>query len=327
MRNYYLQSNYIFQKIKKAKNLLVNIHRSPDLDSVGSALALFYSLKQFGKKITIVSSSILSEKYRFFKEADKIKTINFSTFDFSPFDLFLILDSSSADMVTGSFEINLPKIPKIIIDHHKTNNLKGEIRLVDISASATSEIVFYLFKDWKIKIDQKISTALFAGIYSDTVFLKYPREPKKTFAVVKELIENGADQEGLVEAFYQNYSLPDLRLLGLFLEKLKLEKDFVWTAISFEEKQKFNGLSDAKELMTDHFLQSVLGIDLGILFFEEKKEVTRVSFRSKGKIDVSKLAKKFGGGGHRMAAGCTILGEFKKAVEEVIKLVKSYKVI
>lgn len=321
MKFSYPQSKAILQKIKNSKNIVINIHQTPDLDSVGSVLSLFWAIRQLGKEPAIISPSLINKKFLSLKGSEKIKVIDFSTFDFSSFDLFVILDASSSNMVTGSPEIALPKISTIIIDHHKTNNLKGEIKLIDNKASAVGEILYQLFLDWKIVITKEMATDLFGSIYSDTVCLKYPRLSKRVFKIIKELIDRGADQAFIIEKFYQDYSFSDLKLLGLFLKKLKIEKKLVWTGVSFEEKERIGGSSTAKELMADNFLQSVKEAELGILFFEEKKGEIRVSFRSKGKIDVSKIAEKFGGGGHQKAAGCTIFGRFEEAVEKIIKTI------
>lgn len=324
MKSFYPQSKAIFQKIKNSEKILINVHRHPDLDSVGSALALFLILKKLGKIVRIVSPQKISEKYLFLPEARKIEKIDFSSFDFSPYDIFFILDSSSFEMVTGRKEIFLPKIKKIIIDHHRTNNLDGLIRLIDEEASAVGEIIFCLLCDWRISIDDKIATCLFASIYTDTVCLKYPRLPKRTFEIVNQLVKMGADQKDLIKNFYQKYSFADLKLLGFFLTNLKFEKKYrlVWTGIDFETFIKFKGSSEAKEILADNFLQSINKAEIGMVIVEDKKRVCRVSFRSRGRIDVSKIAQKLGGGGHKNAAGTTIYENFKKTVELIFREIK-----
>lgn len=327
MKNFYPQSKAIFQKIKNSERILINIHRYPDLDSVGSALALAIGLEKLNKKITVISPQKLSEKFLFLPRAKKIKIINFSSFDFSAFDLFLILDSSSDEMATGKKEIRLSPTPfRIVIDHHKTNAVRAEIKLVDEKASAVGEIIYSLFQDWGLEIDKKTATCLFASIYSDTVSLRYPRDPKRTFAIINDLVKKGADQKALIEKFYQQYSFNDLKLLGYLLARLEIEKkyQFAWTGIDYDNYQKFKQALEAKEILTDNFLQSIKEAEIGAVILEDKKGVCRVSFRSKGKIDVSQIAQRLGGGGHKNAAGATIEGSFSEAKNKIMLVLKKF---
>lgn len=328
LKKYFFASKEILKFIKKSKTILVNVHRSPDLDSLGCALAFKKAIEsKFKKKVVIVCPSTISLKYKFLPLVEKIKSpVDFSRFDFSQFDLFIILDSSSLDMVFDQSLVDLPKIPIVVIDHHQKNNIVADFKLVDKKASAVGEILFFLFKNWKIKINKDIATFLFASIYSDTVELKYCRRPKVVFAQVKELVEKGAKIDLLVKNFYQRYSIFDLKIIEEFIKNLKLENQekIVWTAVDFQTYKKWQYPIDGKEFFIDNLLQNLKEAKLGILFLEEKKGLVRVSFRSKGEIDVSKLAEKFGGGGHKTAAGCTVLGDFKKKVEEILKKTKLY---
>ncbi len=321
MEFYYPQSKAIFKEIKKARHILLNVHRNPDLDSVGSALTLYQIIKKLGKTADIVSPHSIGEEFFFLKDSRKIQAIDFSRFDFSPFDLFIILDSSKADVVTISPKIDLPKIPTIIIDHHKTNKLKGKIRLVDKNAAATGEVIYRLLLDWGMVIDKEIATYLFSAIAGDTVFFKYTTDNKKTYNIVNELIKKGANKDALVRNMFNNYNLPSIKLLGLFLQKMEIDKEggFVWSVITHEEYQRFGQPKGIREMAADMFFQSVKGVEFGMAMLEEKEEKLSISFRSKGGVDVSVLAEKLGGGGHQKAAGCTLYGKFEQMVKRVIK--------
>ncbi|NDK10393.1 hypothetical protein GW846_06490, partial [Candidatus Gracilibacteria bacterium] len=146
MKKNYLLSQPILLEIKKAKNILINIHRNPDLDSIGSATALYQALIKMKKKVTLICPHEIPENYKFLKGADLVETIDFKTWadtEVRPYDLFLILDSGSYDIVTGSKEIKLPDMKKIIVDHHQTNNWSDcLLKLLDIEASSTAEIVY-----------------------------------------------------------------------------------------------------------------------------------------------------------------------------------------
>ena len=326
----YKNSPLILKTVKKAKNILINIHPHPDLDSVSSALAFKKIIEQIDskKKVLIVSPEAIKEDFSFLgEEVGKIKVIDFSSFDFSSFDLFLILDASSEDRVTGSKKIFLPKkIKKIVIDHHLDNRIEGDIKLIEDKACATCEILFKLFLDWRIKIDRHLATLILAGITGDTVFFRYFSDVKNQWRIVEHLLNLDADFN-LIRKNYFSYSLPFLQFLGEFLRRLKIEKiknkKFVWAAMSFEEYQKFGLPATGQSFVADLFLAAIKEADFGFLILEKEKNKLSISFRSKPEINVAAIAQKLGGGGHRNAAGATVEGEFEKMVGEIFKVVKN----
>lgn len=322
----YPQSKKIWQKISKAKKIIVNIHPNADYDAVGSALALKRVLKQKNKKVLVVSPKIISQDFSFMVGFDNIKMINFSNFDFSLFDLFIILDSSSSDRITGSKEINLFKnINYLVFDHHQSNNL-SYLGIIDKNASATAEILVGFFSDLRIKIDKITANLLLAGILGDTVFLRYTKDRIRTMTVVKELIEKGADMDFLSSQFFERYELKSIKLLGLFLTRLKKEKgkksNFIWSAVSYDEYCVYGQPSGVREMAADLFFRGIKEMDFGVAILEEEKNKYLLSFRSKAKFDVSVIAKKLGGGGHKNAAGATIIAQdYKRIINKLKKLV------
>ncbi len=312
---------------------MINVHKNPDLDTVGSATATYEILIQIGKEITIVCPNKIGGEFRFLKHSEKIKTIDFSKFDFSQFDLFLVLDSSSYDRVTGSKEIPLTKnLETIVIDHHKTNNFHFPLQIVDEQASATAEILYKLMNDSGLKMNETIATALFAGIAGDTVFFKYPKDSTAIFAMADDLLQKGADEKKLVSAFFDSNEFAFTKLLGIFLSEMKMEKTktgaFVWAAIPYETYARFGHPQGVREAAADSFFRSIKDTDFGVAMVETKKGELSVSFRSKFGVypdegrDVSVFAEQLGGGGHKNAAGCTVYGEFNEAVKKVLEILQ-----
>jgi len=329
-----MKSSLIFSAIKNTKKILINIHPHPDLDAVGSALAFKKVIEKIDNKKTvlIVSPEVVREDFSFLgEEVKKIKVIDFSSFNFSSFDLFLILDSSSADRVTGSKKISLPQaIKKIVIDHHLNNQINGDIKMIEDKACATCEILFKLFLDWKIKIDEKIATLLLAGIVGDTVFFRHFSNVKIQWRLISQLLDLGADFNLIKDNFF-SYSFTFVKFLGEFLRRLKIDGGvingrrikFAWAAMNFEDYKKFNMPATGQSLVADLFLAAIKEVDFGFLILEKEKNKLSLSFRSKPKINVAKIAQKLGGGGHKNAAGATIEGEFEKEIEKILKTVKS----
>src|SRR3989304_2761044 len=144
----YPLSQKLLEEIKKAKKILVNCHRGPDPDSIGSALALYEILTGMGKDVRVVCPSEVSQlNLDFLENFKKIETIDFSKFDFSDYDLFIALDSSSWDMVSENKEMKVPDISIIVIDHHKTNTKFGGINVIDDKTTSTGELLFLIFED------------------------------------------------------------------------------------------------------------------------------------------------------------------------------------
>jgi bifunctional oligoribonuclease and PAP phosphatase NrnA len=326
MIQHYPQSLLILDEIKKSQKIFINIHRNPDLDSVGSATALFQALKMIGKKAVLICPNEIPRNLSFLEGVETVQTVDFNIWAGKPrpYELFLILDSGSADIVTGSKEINLPSIKKIIIDHHLTNNWKEYVhRLLDTKASATAEIIYHMLTDWGIEIDENISTSLLSGIAGDTVFFKYPKDPKTTFNLINELIKKGADYGLLVKEFSDSTDYSFIKLLGEFLKNMQrdriLNDEFIWSAVDYQIFDKYGKQKGVREMAADAFFRSVKGCQFGIAILEEEKGRYSMSFRSKGDCDVSKLAEKFGGGGHKNAAGAT----FKGKIDEIITKIKN----
>ena len=322
MKKNYLLSQPILLEIKKAKNILINIHRNPDLDSIGSATALYQALIKMKKKVTLICPHEIPENYKFLKGADLVETIDFKTWAGKPgpYDLFLILDSGSYDIVTGSKEIKLPDMKKIIVDHHQTNNWSDcLLKLLDIEASSTAEIVYQILLDWNVIIDFKIATSIFAGIASDTVFFKYEKNAKKTFQIATELLNSGADKNKIVEQSFDSFDFDLIQLIGEFLTKMQKGNGYVYSVLDNETFIKFGKQRGAREIVANLFARSIKNFDFGIMAVEFEKDKFAVSFRSKS-VDVSVIAKKFGGGGHKNAAGATIYGNIDQVIKKIKKI-------
>jgi phosphoesterase RecJ-like protein len=321
MKQNYSQSKSILQEIKKAKNILINVHRNPDLDSIGSATALYQALIKMKKKVTLICPHEIPENFRFLKGTEFLKVVDFTTFDFRLYDYFLILDSGSYDVVTGSKEIHLPEINKIIIDHHRTNNWENYVeRILDIKASSTAEIIFNLLGDWEAEIDSDMATSLFAGISSDSVFFKYDQNAKNTFKITAEILDKGADRDKVVEQAFDSFDFDLIRTIGEFLTRIRKGDGYIYSILDNETYVKFGKQKGAREIVANLFARSIKGFDFGIMAVEYEVGKFALSFRSK-KTDVSIIAQKFGGGGHKNAAGATFNGNIDQVIGRIKEVI------
>ncbi|MGB6882119.1 MAG: bifunctional oligoribonuclease/PAP phosphatase NrnA [Microgenomates group bacterium] len=318
----YKESRQIFKEIKGAGKIVINCHRGPDPDSVGSALALYQVLQSLDKEVEVICPDNLLDSYRFLRFSEKVKRINFEKFDFSSFDLFIVLDSADWGMVTGNISISQPDIKTIVIDHHRTNRGFGKINLIDSKASSTAEVLYLLFEDWEVKITEDIASALLAGIIGDTGVFQFPGASVRTLAIAKDLMEKGADKNEIIFNIYNSLDFNLIKFWGEIL--LRMEKDekerFVWSAIPLKVYDEFSRPESAKETAATMFSRVVKDTDFGMIIIEKKEKTTAVSLRSRTDFDVSKIAVALGGGGHKLAAAAEIEGlKFDKAVDKILK--------
>ena len=322
----YKESAKILKEIKKAKKILVNCHRGPDSDSVGSAVALSEVLENMGKEVLIVCPGEIPEDLRFLSGSEKVKRIDFAGFSFSDHDLFLVIHSSTYGMVTGSRDLPQPEIPIIVMDHHFSNKGFGFINLVDSNITSTGELLFRVFEDWGVELNKNIAEGLLTGIIGDTGSFQYQNVGDATLEAAAKLIRLGADKDKIIYNIYRNISFSEVKIWGKIIENMQIDREnrFVWSTISVLEYKDFVGES-VKEDAANLFFPIVKDTDFGMIMEERDDGVLSVSFRSRSGFDVSQIAREIGGGGHKAAAGARVEGvSFDEAVEKVLTAARKY---
>lgn len=321
----YEQSSEILKKIDKAKNILVNLHRSPDLDSFASAISIYYFLKSLDKNVNVVvvSTSELPKELLSKKESKLINLVDYSNFDFSKYDLFISPDSASWQQIVDDPTVKIPKIDIVVIDHHPTNDRFGKINLIEENAASCSEIVYKLFEDWRFSIDKNIAEILLAGIIADTGGFAFS-DNSQTLRIAAELMDKGANKTVIIDRLFRTKRFEILKYWGEYLSRMEIDRkhNFIWTALPYSVENKYKiSTSDFATV----FASSVEETNFGIVMSEDVRNALKISFRSRNNTDVSKLAQLLGGGGHKAAAGAKIEGlPFDKAVETVLDIARKY---
>src|SRR4030042_2541998 len=323
----YQETTQIVEEIKSVKNILVNCHRGPDPDSIGSALAMYRVLKNMGKRVEIICpSGELYESLNYFTDYKDIqKNIDFSKFDFSKFDLFITLDSSSWDMVSARKAVPIPEIKIIVIDHHLTGTKYGSLNLIDDKVTSTGELLYRIIKDLSLNIDSDTANYLMAAIVGDTGAFRFPGSTVETFLAAADLMNLGADKDKITENIYRNEPFTLIKFYGEILTNLKLDPEgrFVWVALPYETFKKFGKPQLARESAASLFAQVVQDTVFGFFAVEQEEGVLSVSFRSRTGFNTSKIAFELGGGGHIYASGAKIIGlPYDEAVEKLLETVR-----
>jgi phosphoesterase RecJ-like protein len=319
----------ILAAIKAANNILLHCHPSPDPDSVGSALAMKFALEGMGKKATVIrGDSEIPLAFMHFPGADSIVPKNFFEVDLKEFDLFIVLDSGSLQMISRRGEVKFPETLKVIvIDHHATTADFGLINLIEPSYPACCQILFDLFKECKILITPDIAKNLFIGTYTDTGGFKYDKTTNNTFAMVAELSRIAPDFHTIISEMENGRKPGELVSLGLLLSNIKtfIHGHLAIASVSNIDLIKSGLTSDDVETSwVASLLRSVIGWEISVCCVEVSKGIVKASFRTRDseKFDVTRLATTFGGGGHKAAAGATLTMPLPQAIEKIVATAK-----
>jgi phosphoesterase RecJ-like protein len=319
-----------FQKaielINKTDNVLITTHTRPDGDACGCIVAMSDALTSLGKKTSVLMLSPMPNWYEFlFPEkapilGEDIQPQELAEGRLGKFDLLIIVDANSSSQ--------LPKIdqylkhadtPVLIIDHHATADGLGDVELVDSSAAATALIVYDFFRHAGWTVTEKIAEALFVAIATDTGWFQFRNTDSRVYRTCAELIDAGAKPIEIHESIYQNFSHRRFNLMTTMLNTLELHLDGK-CATQHILRQDFEDTgttySDTENLINE--CQRISKVEVAALFVELKDGQFRCSLRSKGGIDVSKIAAKFGGGGHKMAAGTYLPGPVENARQLIL---------
>lgn len=306
--------------IEKSRYILIITHVNPDPDSIGSALALsnLFHENKIKHKVFNVSSD-LPQSLDFIPRFEKI-TDQLPAF----FDLAISVDCGTYKRL--GFELD-SSIPLINFDHHKSNNSFGVVNIVDPQKSSTAELVFEFFKHNGLYITKDSATALYVGIYDDTLAFSLGRCDETTFEKINFLVECGASPSEIANKLLRRDSLAKYRIIPKVLDSLELYKEGeIASIIALEEWFNQTGAHNRDCEDALDMVMSIAVVKVAI-FVRISNGVSRVSLRSKGQIDVSKIAGKFDGGGHFNASGCTIeILDVEKVKEIVLKeIFETYK--
>lgn len=306
----------------EAKRILITSHENPDGDAIGSMLALGLGLKKLGKDVSLYNKDGVPEMLAFLPFSQVIQD---SLDDLKcSFDIIFVVDCPSTDRPGKEFEEFLKSAQSgkiIIIDHHETRGASGALCLVDTGSSSTGMLIYSLLKELGVEIDSPIAENLYTTIIGDTGSFRYANTNSETFRVAAELVEAGVRPDLISQALFESEPLKKYKLLGLVLPTLRvagnnriasLYVDRAMYEITGTRREDTEGMVNIP--------RSIKGVEVALFFRQEMNNSNpswKVSLRSKGDVDVSKIAENFGGGGHKKAAGCMVQGELSDAMLKI----------
>ncbi len=315
------QLNYT---IKSSKNILIISHLNPDGDTLGSMCGLFSALKDnFRKKSDMLLMSNVPEIFKFIPGINLAK--HFNDFDKSrEYDLVISVDVASKNRMFDS-EILFNKAKyKVNIDHHITNDNYADMNIVFPEASSAGEILYYLMDKLQWKISTDTAKCLYTAILTDTGSFRFNNTTAKTLAAASKLVEKGVVPSEIYKYCYESNTREHVQFQAYCISNAVFSADnkIAYSVIYKKDMEKFNSAEDCTEGLTEK-LRGIKSVEVAFIAKQLSTTVSKISMRSET-ADVSNICAKFGGGGHKLAAGCIIKADAadaaKKILDEVTKL-------
>jgi bifunctional oligoribonuclease and PAP phosphatase NrnA len=329
----------VIDEMLDAQHILLTTHENSDGDGLGSEVALALILESLGKEVTIFNPTEVPPNYQFLKEFHDIKVFRDRDEDCIQeiflADLLIVLDANLHDR-TGKlwphvqFAREMGRLRIICVDHHLEPEDFADVTICETYASSTGELVSDLIITLEEKMQRPLITplaasALYAAIMTDTGSFRFPKSSPYVYRLTGLLVEKGADPELVYDRIYNSLTPEALKLLGLSLTNIEVldNGNISWLFIS----QQMLKVTGSKLFDTDlivRYLLSVPTVKVAVLMVEMQDGRTKVSFRSRGKIYVNRLAKQYGGGGHMNAAGTLLKMSAEKAQMVILEDVRKF---
>jgi phosphoesterase RecJ-like protein len=317
----------VIETLSACKRVLVTTHVRPDGDALGSAAAMVLGMRQKGIHAEVLLLSHLPRKYAFVFRDHDIPHYDAETgwpegLSLDAYDALLVVDTGTWSQLPELRERVLAyRKPKLVIDHHLTQEDWADTKLVLTEAAAAGEIVAELLQMWDVDLDAKIASVLYVAIATDTGWFQFSNTRPYTLRLAAQLMEAGVDTDRMYQLIYQNERKERISLQARALNSLELlENDRLAvirvTVKDFEETGA--NVPDTENLI--NLPLQIATVEVSLLFTEPRDfGPVRVSLRSKGQVDVARFAEKFGGGGHARASGLKVEGKsFQQAHDEVV---------
>lgn len=303
----------VVELIENKNNFAITTHVKPDGDGVGSSLGLCWLLKSLGKNAEVVVSGPVPQAYSSLPGADEIRDVSYLN---GKYDAVFVIECSDIERpgIAG-----LENQITVNIDHHATSEHFGTINWIDSTASAVGEMIYNLCKAIGGKITKEIAECVYLALVTDTGSFHFSNTTERTLKVASELVKAGAKPSKIGEAVYNNYPWSRIELMRQVLDTVR--RDATGRIAMMRQSLKMREAAGANDGDNNGFVNIPLAAR-DILVVVYMREVApgkyRASLRSKGSINVARVAESFGGGGHRNAAGLSIEGDWDEVEAQIV---------
>jgi len=307
----------VVELIEAKRKFAITSHVRPDGDSLGSSLGLYWLLRALDKDVEVIMRDPVPHAYQKLPGAREVRVT--PAVDSAYHAVFVI---ECSDIARPGL-IDLDKQFVVNIDHHSTTALFGKINWIDSTASAVGEMIYNLCKATGVRVTKEIAECCYTALITDTGSFHYSNTTERTFKVASELLRTGVKPAKTAEAVFASYPWSRIQLMGAVLSTAR--RDSTGRIAFLRHSLEMQHSAEASDEDADGFVNyplTVGEVEAVAMLKECEPGVYRTSLRSKGEVNVAKVAEKFGGGGHRNAAGCTLRGTWEEAEEKIIGLLQ-----
>lgn len=313
------------QAVQTLESFLLCTHMPPDGDGLGSQMALHGYLKSIGKKSYIVNPAETPAKFAQVDPKSEIQVFQTSV-PLPKVQAVVIVDTNETKML-GPMEKAVLALgcPVYFVDHHLTVAGDPKLHLLDEHAGASGEIVYRFIKERGGQIDLPMAIAIYVAVVSDTGGFRFKRTRPETHHLAADLLSLGVKPEEVFQKLYCRESVHKIRALGHTLAAVQLSDQGRLAWISLTEKDRLHYGASIED--TEAFINSITliaGVQIAVFFREEPSGVIKISLRGTGHQSVIEIAQRFGGGGHRFAAGARVTGKLEPTIAEVLASARTH---
>ncbi len=307
----------VVELIENKDRFAITSHVRPDGDSLGSSLGLFWLLRALDKDVEVVMRDSAPHSYQKLPGADAIRVTPAVDREY---DGVFVIECSD---IERPGLIDLEKQFVVNIDHHSTTELFGTVNWIDSTASAVGEMIYNLCKATGVRVTKEIAECVYTALLTDTGSFHYSNTTERTFKIASELVRTGVKPAKTAEAIFGSYQWPKIQLLSQVLGTAKRDETghVAWMQQTLEMQKQTHASDEDADGFVNYPL-AVSEVEATALFKECSPGVYRTSLRSKGDVNVAKIAEQFGGGGHRNAAGCTLKGDLEEIEQKLVPLMQ-----
>lgn len=301
----------ILDVLRQGEKFLVCSHSRPDGDAVGSMLATGMLLEQMGKRADLVTADRIPSIYRGLPGVEGIRT---ALRVHGPYDAVILLECDGLERAKLR---GLEPFVHVNIDHHATGRNFGHVNWIDRHAASVGEMVYRLVQYAEGTVTPEMATCLYTTVLTDTGGFCYGGTRASTFALAQQLTEAGADPVRIAQDIYFSTATSKLLLLGAALSNLTREGRLAWLWVTHQDMVRTCAAEEDCEGIVNYAI-CITGVEVAVFLRELPERQIRLSLRSKGRVNVSAIAARLGGGGHENAAGVTLEGPIARALEQIL---------
>ena len=316
---------HLADRVKSANRVLLSTHRQCDGDGLGAQLAVMFALRKMGKSVSVINVDSTPKKYHFLSPDSHIQYFDSNNHIEGQFDIAIIFDTNDERLLQPLWpEIKSRCKTVVFLDHHPVlehGPSPSKESLIDVKAASTGELAFRLIQQLNIPIDTDIARCVYTSITFDTQLYRFIRNSANSHLIAAECLKHNINPEEVHRNLFGNHTVQKIEFLSKALSSIEY---FANGKVALHKFKKQDLVShslesdDSRDIID--IIMTIESIDAAVIFREDQQDQYKVSFRSKGSIEVLTVAESIGGGGHLHASGAFVTGNYPELKKKILDL-------